>query len=805
MSTALIVVALAVAAPPPLRLPADVEDAYALRFNPAGLGRVPASELRVYAGGAVPADPSLSDVVDVGFGGYGALKLFGGGALGVGFEGERFDGVTGGRFVTGLGAGGRFFSLGVSWSHLWPIAGDNGGFWSLGAQLRPTSWMSVAFATQDVGEQQGQRFYDTGIALRPWSRVLFASRWRASSEAPVNSDTLDLVFRGEVEAYEGVHLGAAADLDGRVLFQLRLDVGERASVGGQLTAGRGGNVGGLVEGTVRRYRERSFVPRYRVAVIDLAGDLKPSPQFSLFRGGFSAPPYGAVPLFLDRLRRDEQLVGVLARIGPLEVGWATAEEVRTGLLRIRDSGRRVDCQLTGGDDKAYFVASACTTIVVPPPAQIALNGVQANLLFIGDALSSNGIRAEVYRRDEYKTAPEQYVRNGVSPAQRESLGAYLDQVQATLIQGVAEGRDLPASDVAAILRRGILTSSEAKSLRLVDEVMYPDEVEDFVRQRYPRRVKFAGGSEALTPRPRTWAAAPRIAIIHVDAVITGGRSRNLPFGLGRNAGSSTLIAALERARKDDSIRAIVLRVDSPGGGAFASDLVARAVERAAETKPLIASFGDVAASGGYYVAAGASTIFAQPTTLTGSIGVFTVRFSGEALFGRLGIRADRLGPGIGASSPFLDATPDERAIIRKSVDDVYERFVGMVARARNKPLAAVQKVAQGRVWTGHDARKHGLVDEIGGLADALERARRDAGIPDRAPIRLVQFPDDVQSLPMATQLIRAAGITPEAEVWPAELWPAGLRALVVPLLLNEPARLGAPAPLAWLPLGLSVD
>ena len=802
MSAVLMAAALTVAAPTPVRLPAEVDDAYSLRFNPAGLGRVPQGELRLFIGQDRPVDGV--DDPDYGFGGYAAFPIFGQSSFGLGFEADQRDGDFQRLLVAGFGTGRGPLSFGFSYSRVWPFMGDEDGFWSLGAQLRPVHWLSLGFNTRDVSQRVSDRQYDTGLAIRPWSRLTLGARWRYEENEVLNGDSLDLAFRGEIEPIDGLVVGAVGDLDGRFFFQLGINF-ERFTVGGQVEL-EDEKAGFTTELVFRGQRKPSLLPIRRVSVIELAGELRPEPTFSLLGGGFRFAPYGAVPIYLERLRRDDELAGVFARIGPLKVGWATAQEVRTALKRLKDSGRRVDCQLTGSDDKAYYVASACSTIIIPPALQVGINGVQAKLLFLGEAFERYGIEAEVYRRDEYKTAPDTFTRSGISPAQRTSLGAYIDQVQQTIVDGIADGRGLSGDAVQDVLKRGVVTSSEAKSLKLVDQVMYPDEVEKWVRQQYRGRVVLASGERALSPRRPRWRGPPAIALIHVDATITSGSSSNLPFGLGRSVGARTLIEALNRAARSRSIKAVVLRVDSPGGGAFASDVIARAVRELAKKKPVIASFGDVAASGGYYVASGARVIFAEPTTLTGSIGVFAVRFSAETLLRRFGVNAERLGPGIGSPSPYLSSTPEERRIAQKGVDEAYRQFLSSVAQGRKAKVEDVAKVAGGRIWTGTDAKTQGLVDELGGLVEAIQRARSEAGLPEGAPVQLINLSDRVQPLPLAARIARSVGfVEVDSPVPTLDLWPVGLKALVGPLIAVDPARFGAPPALAWFPLGLSVD
>lgn len=813
MSTSLLAIAIMVAAPTPERLPAEVDDAYSLRFNPAGLGRMPGGELRLFGGRDRPTpDPDA----DYGLGAYAALKIFEQATFGIGFEADfenndQFDDQGNviptdeiqRQFLTGFGFGNGPISAGFSWTYRWPFDRDDGGFWSLGVQVRPTNWLALGFNTRDVGQQVIDRQYDTGLAIRPWSRLLLGARWRYEEGDELDADSVDLAFRGQVEPIDGVVVGAIGDLDGRFQIQLSLNL-ERASAGGQIDVDTDGEIGFTAELVVRGYRKPSLIPVRRVAVLELAGELKPEPSFSLLGGGIRVPAYGQLPMYLERLRQDDEVAGVFARIGPLDVGWATVFEVRGAMKALRDAGRRVDCQLTGSDDKAFFIASVCSSVVIPPPMQIALNGVQAKLLFLGEAFDRYGIEAEVYRREEYKTGPDTYTRASMSAEQRESLGAYIDQVQSILVDKVAEGRQLSSEDMQKILARGVVSSTEAVALKLVDKVLYPDQVEDYIKEQYSGRVFLASGKEALQPERPRYRSPPTIAVINIDAPITAGQSVNLPFGLGRSVGADTVIESLEKARRWPWVRAVVLRVDSPGGSAFAADVIARAVRRVAEVKPVIASFGDVAASGGYYVASGASVIYAEPTTLTGSIGVFSVRFSLETLLRRIGVYGERLGPGIGSPTFYLSSTPEERKIAQKSVNAAYQQFLRSVAEGRKMPVEKIAEVAKGRVWTGADAKARGLVDELGGLVDALRRARQEAGMSEDAEVKVVEWPDNVTSLPMSDLLASMVGLA-ELPQAPVQIWPEELVRLFGPILAVEPARAGAPEPMAWLPLGLSVD
>jgi protease-4 len=479
--------------------------------------------------------------------------------------------------------------------------------------------------------------------------------------------------------------------------------------------------------------------------------------------------------------------------------------MRQGIGIIKKAGRRVDCYLTGSNDVSYFVASACDTIAVAPPMNLSVNGVAAEVLFFADGLQELGVRVEVVKRESYKNAPDQFTRSGMSPEQRESLGEYLDAVYEALVSAIAEGRKLPREEVTALIDAGTVTATEAMAKKMVDTILYPDQLDDHLEKIYQGSISFVQGQDAYEPERAQWASSDKIAVVHIDATIAGGESTDLPFGLGTTVGARTIVQALEEIRGDDSIVAVVLRVDSPGGDSFASDLIARSVQRVQEKKPVVASFGDVAASGGYYVAANAGTIMAEPTTLTGSIGVFAMTVTAEELLSKLGIHASVIERGsLSNSGSFAHAlTPAERAALEKTVDDAYHQFLEVVARGRKMKPEDVRSVAQGRIWSGRDAKARGLVDELGGFVDAVRLAKRNAGLDEDEEVELVTYPGNRRPLPGLVSLITGA-LTPEPSSAGLEvIFPHGVRRAMARLAAQsvDPPR----QPKALIPFALDVD
>lgn len=782
------------AAPLPSRSAADVDDVYALEVNPAGLAYLRSPELRLVAGGHFG-----ESTTDLGL--FVGLPLFDVLTVAVGLELDDLSAEPIRRLHLGLAAELGFLAVGAAVAE-----GRTGPSWKIGITARPVRWLSLAVAGLDLAQKDGRRRYDLAFGLRPFGeRFTFSVRWRLLQGLGLDHDDGRPAIEGRLEAEvaDGVWVAATADLRLRVGVQVSLQLPSivtaaygRTGVDAATMATLGAELG------LHWRKEPAVLLPTKVAVLELAGELTPEPSFDILALGFDEPTYGAVPVALSIIADEPDIGGALLQIGRLEIGWGRAEEVRDEILRIRGMGKRVDCQLTGATDLAYFVASACDGITLPPPVILTVDGVAATRTFLADGLDRFGIDVDVAAMGKYKSAPDQFTRSDMSANQREALSAVLDRIYARLVEGIADGRGLPPAQVQALLGQGVQTATEALSNKLVDAVLYPDELERWLSQRHGGGIHFMAASDLARRRRPRWAGADRIAVIPIDATIAGGESETLPLGLGRSVGARSILRALETAARDTKVVAVVLRVDSPGGDATASDLIARAVARLARRKPVIASFGDVAASGGYYVAAGASTIFAEPTTITGSIGVYSLSVSAERLLGRLGVSSTVLQRGALAHRGGLLVAPGPAAMqaAAKEVAAAYRQFVRVVAEGRRMSVTEVEALAQGRVWTGHDAHAKGLVDEIGGLGDAIRHAREAAGLGADDPAELVVLPSDRTGWPDAVRRT----LVGEAEVPVSRLLPPAVRPAVAAAFL---AAVGGTQsrPMALMPMVLQVD
>ncbi len=464
---------------------------------------------------------------------------------------------------------------------------------------------------------------------------------------------------------------------------------------------------------------------------------------------------------IAQARADRSVRGIIVRIGQMDAGWAKVQDIHDALMRCRRlEGKEVVTVLEGGDNMSYYLASAGSRVVLLPSGQLMLVGLRAEAIFAKGLLDKIGVTGEFVQAGKYKGATEPLTRSEPTPAFRESLESTLDDYYQQLLAGIADGRGIPVSRADTLVKGGPYTAQQAREARLVDDVMFYDQLLDDLKKAHgdnlviqppapaqPEAQKVTsmnlfqllmGGRQ---PR-RAGAAGPAIAVVYAVGPIMMGESDGL--GLGDEiVHSRTFSKVIRKAADDENVKAIVLRIDSPGGSAEASDEIWRELRLADARKPVIASLSDTAASGGYYIAAGARAIYAQPGCLTGSIGVFGGKIVLKGLFDKLGLNVviiDR-GGRAGLDSLFTDLDAEDRAKLEALVEDTYRLFLARVAETRHgKSAEQIDKVAQGRVWTGSQAQKNGLVDSLGGLPQAIEAAKKAAGIPAGQAVEIIYLP-----------------------------------------------------------------
>ena len=442
---------------------------------------------------------------------------------------------------------------------------------------------------------------------------------------------------------------------------------------------------------------------------------------------------------LRRAADDPRVSAAVLRVGPMLSGFAKAQEIRSAVRAFRDSGKPVVAMLELGTLVDLYVASAADTLVQVPTGSLVL-GLAARTQYYRELLDKLGIEFETFATGPYKSAMNPYTKTGMSDEERVMLEGLLDSVYGQILDGIAEDRGLDRATVEAAIDRGILPATVARDLGLIDELGFDDSLSDAHR---------AGGAQRVSVRdywelagPSSWnLGRPVVALVHVDGLILPGDVSNDPFG-GSVAGGDTIARAIRRARQDSSVRAIVVRVDSPGGAVTASDVIWREAALAAESMPVIVSMSDVAASGGYWIATAGTRVLADGATYTGSIGVTMGRYNLAGAYDKLGIANAAVTRGANAGI-FLDSqrlSASEREVIEASIAETYATFVAKVAEARDMSIAEVERLAAGRVWTGQQALEAGLVDEIGGLRAALSAARRAAGIDAHTEIDVRLYP-----------------------------------------------------------------
>jgi protease IV len=452
---------------------------------------------------------------------------------------------------------------------------------------------------------------------------------------------------------------------------------------------------------------------------------------------------------LKRARQDDRVRALVVKVGGGRIGLARMQEIREAVSAFRESGKLTVAwsesfgEFTHGN-VPYYLATAFDRIYLQPSGTLGLTGVAIEQLFLHDALAKAGIAFQAAKRYEYKSAADNLTERAFTPAAREAAERLAASVAEQITTAIAERRGKTADEARALLDRGPFLADDALAEGLVDALGYRDEVYADVRKeagpdailqyvaRYQR-------THALTERARK-LPNPRerfVAVIYASGPIRQGRSGRSPLG-GSSIGSDTVASALRAATSDDRVRAVLLRVNSPGGSAVASDTIWREVVRTrAAGKPVVVSMSDLAASGGYYISMAADVIVAEPGTITGSIGVITGKPVLEEALGRVGVTTDSVSVGSGAAmfAPTHPFSEEEWQRLNTWLDAIYRDFTEKAASGRRMTVEQVHEVARGRVWSGADAARNGLVDELGGIADAAEIARRRAGLPAGAPLR----------------------------------------------------------------------
>jgi protease-4 len=452
---------------------------------------------------------------------------------------------------------------------------------------------------------------------------------------------------------------------------------------------------------------------------------------------------------LRKARRDPRITTVLLMPGSLDLPfWGKVQELRDAVVEFRKSGKTVVAFLEFGGDREYYLASAADRVFLLPTSPLDLTGVASYEIFLRGTLDKIGAYPDFRHIGEYKTAVNQLTERSMTSEHREMSESLNRDMYDQLVRGIAASRKKTEAEMRTLLDEGPFLPEDALRAGLVDDLAYEDQLDDRVPQLKStsgdmRRVEDVE-YRRINPRSVGIRTQSRIAVIYAIGMIASGSSGIDPVN-GAVAGSDTIVEQLRRVRDDESVKAIVLRVDSPGGSSTASDVIWRELMITRDQKPsrpLIVSMSDLAASGGYYIAMPGQWIVAQPATLTGSIGIYTGKMVTGGTMGKLGITTETVKSGRNADmySPFAPFTPEQRTKVDEYMQGFYDQFVEKVAEARHTTPERIDAIAQGRVWTGRQAKEIGLVDELGGLDAAIAVAKQRARIPPDEDVELVMYP-----------------------------------------------------------------
>ncbi len=722
---------------------ATPDDISAIKFNPAGLGLERGFQTGFF-----------HTFSDSSFEGDNGLFFS---TEGLGFSVEWLGNITpqtyrkytlggGGKFVNGF-----FWGASYSWFGSSDKDYDKLSSWKLGLLARPFEFLSVGVVAKDLNRPQScgkktEISYDLGVAFRPPQGflsdrfTLSADASFAQNEKPKEATTR---FRAEVEPVDGFIFFGDIDSDGNFGIGGRINLpnlgaGTYHSITKDYDYGQG-----TVYAVLSRYRYRTLLERKdNFLELKISGMIvEENSRVGLL--GKKKPTVFDLLTEINRAKEDKSIKGMLLRIDSFDMGLAKTQEIREAILDFKRNGKIVIAFMEYGGNKEYYLATAADKIVMLPSGYLSLTGLVAEVTFIKGTLDKLGIVADLEHIGDYKTASDLVTRESMSPAHREMVNSLLDDFYDQIISQIAESRGWTQEEIKSKIDQGPFTASEAWKQDLVDTLLFYDQIDELIEQMVgtkPRKLAYQAYHRRRYFR-YSWSIPPKIAIIFATGTITSGESGK-EFFLGDIMGSETISQAIRKAREDNTIKAMIFRVDSPGGSGIASDVILREIIKTKKEKPVIVSMSDVAGSGGYWISCAADTIICMPGTYTGSIGVITGKVSLEGLYEKIGFNIETVKRGKRADffTTTREFNEDERKVVRRQIEESYFDFVSKVAKERGMSEEEVDSIGQGRVWTGRQAKDNGLVDELGGLNLAIAIAKEKAGLPEDAEVEIVTFP-----------------------------------------------------------------
>jgi len=720
---------------------ASSDNALSIRFNPAGLGWQKRSQSYF-----------MHSYTDSSFDGNTGI-FFSSGGLGFSVEWLGFELPKGYRKYT-IASGWKimdqlYMGTAYSWFGSKVKEYDHLSSWKIGILARPHPFVSIGAVASDLNHPKffGEKTdisYDFGLALRPLTdRVTLSADafWKEKDKF----EDFKLRYKAEIEPLDGFVFSGDVDNDGNYGFNVRVNFPQTALGSYHYFNKDNELIQGVSYLNFSDDRYRSWLQRKNnFLVLKLSGEIKEEPKRAFFFGPKEKSLLELVSL-IQQAKKDKTIKGMILRIDPLEVGWAKLQEIREAILDFKEDGKRVLCFMEMGGNKEYYLASTADKIVMFPSGYLDLSGMSAEVTFIKKTLEKLGIKAELEHIGDYKTASDLVTREKMSEAHKDVVNSLLDDLYEQMTNDISKSRGLSSKELKEKIDSGPFTASEAFKAKLVDTLEYYDNVEKIAEKmivQKPHKVDYKEYSQRTYYR-YSWSIPPKIAVIFASGFINSGESED-NFLLGKIMGSETIAEAIKKAGEDKSIKAIVFRVDSPGGSGLASDVILREIKNTKGKKPIIVSMSDVAASGGYLISCGADTILAMPATYTGSIGAISGKFDLSGLYNKIGFTHETVKRGKHADiyTSFRGFTPEEREIVKRQLKEGYDDFVHKVAEGRRMKDLSVDSIAQGRVWTGNQGKDNGLVDELGGLKLALEIAKKKAGIAEDQQIEIVTLPKE---------------------------------------------------------------
>lgn len=692
------------------------DDALSTFFNPAGLGT--SRSLNLYYLRTYQSDYPGDDAFFISAPGAGFSMEFANAPNDVDFS--RYSLSAGRHFGSAL-----YWGTSYSWINSDDKHYDKFKSVSVGLMFR-RRFFSIGAIGRDlnrpkINDQKLARTYDIGIALRPGTwRTTLSVDMRKVQDVP----GIDFSYGVEIRPIRELMFRGTYNSDNS--FDVRFGI----------------NIGNYGIGSANYYEENrksnAGVGYFQFSTASLAKPI-------MRRKIFLRTKMEEVDRILRIAKWDKDVAGALLEINGSSYGMGRYQEIRDAILDFKKSGKVVISFISDCTTGEYIVASACDSILIHPNTYVRLIGLRSERTFYKGLLDNLGIYALLENIGDYKSASEGFTREDMSEPYRENMNAILDDLYEQLKNEIASGRGWTQAQVDKLINNGPYSANEAVRNKLVDEIVYSDGLQHRANKLSGSDVNLIDTSDYLVNGfyPHDWSVPrPRIAVIEAEGMMLTGESFTDPFTGTRVMGAETIVRAIHNAQSDDSIKAVVLRIDSGGGLVIAADVIWNELVDLTLKKPLIVSMGDIAASGGYYIAAPADVIVAEPGTITGSIGVIGGKYSFKGLYEKLGINKEIIKRGRHADfySEYSEYPPEEQAIIRKQIKEIYNDFIVKVARGRKQLTRAdVEKVAQGLVWTGKQAMENGLVDELGGLSKALSIAQAMAGL-EKKQVEIVRLP-----------------------------------------------------------------